>query len=272
MKILFRSFYSVAICFLLAWLTSGCSRSKDEKEISKGDGMKIVFLHHSTGNAIWKGGVAKWFKKYNADHGTDYKIVEQVFPQKSPYGWKNYPFDYWNIWVKHAGEKPFMKEPTLEILTGQYSVIIWKHCFPVSDLREDTKSPDINSEQKTIETYKLQYLALREKMRKFPQNKFILWTGAAQVKNETNQGNAARARAFFNWVKNEWDRAGDNIFLWDFYQLETEGDLYLKDEYARGSHDSHPNAVFSKRVVRLLCNRIVNIIEGRGDSTSITGE
>jgi len=32
----------------------------------------------------------------------------------------------------------------------------------------------------------------------------------------------------------EWDEAGDNIFIWDFYSYETEGGLYLLDKYAVG--------------------------------------
>ena len=97
----------------------GCVKSK------KGDGMKIIFLHHSTGELIWKGGVKEWFKKYNKENSTNYKIEEQAFPKTSPYGWNNYPYDYWNIWVENAGGKPFMSEPTLEILTKKYDIIIW---------------------------------------------------------------------------------------------------------------------------------------------------
>ncbi len=272
MRILSKSFGALTIYIFLSFLSASCDHFDNNKEASEKEGMKIIFLHHSTGKQIWKGDVSGWFKKYNADHSTGYKIVEQVFPQESPYGWKNYPFDYWNIWVKHAGEKPFMQEPTLEILTGQYKVIIFKHCFPVSDISEEDGNPGIDSERKTIETYKLQYLALREKMQEFPGTSFIVWTGAAQVKDEINEQNARRAKTFFDWVKTEWDQPGDNIFLWDFYQLETEGGLYLKPEYAKGMNDSHPNKFFSKKVAPLFCRRIVAVIEGRGDSTSSTGE
>lgn len=31
---------------------------------------KIIFLHHSTGQVIWNGGVPEWFARYNAEHGT----------------------------------------------------------------------------------------------------------------------------------------------------------------------------------------------------------
>lgn len=228
----------------------------------------IIFLHHSTGENVWYGGVPEWFEQ----NASQYQIVEQYFPKDSPYGWNNYPYDYWNIWVDHAGNSYYMEEPTLEILTSNYYVIIFKHCFPVSDIEPDTGNADIRSEDKRIENYKLQYDALKAKMHAFPNNLFIVWTGAAQVQNNTDAAMASRARTFFDWVKNEWDDAGDNIYIWDFYELETEGGLYLRDEYAADPYDSHPNSTFSQTVAPLFCQRIVDVIEGRGDSSSLTGQ
>jgi len=79
-----------------------------------------------------QGDVQKYFKNYNKKNNTDYFITEMPFPKSNPYGWKNYPYDYYNIWVKNSGDEPFMEEPTLEILTRDYNVIIFKHCYPVS--------------------------------------------------------------------------------------------------------------------------------------------
>jgi len=246
---------------------------------------KVLFLHHSTGHYIWKGGVSrisyklfkkggfeKWLEKYNRDHNTNIQVTEQAFPKQQPYGWHNYPYDYYNIWVKHAGDKPYKEEPTLEMLTRQYGTIIFKHCYPVSSVLEDTGKPDIDSSRRSLENYKLQYNALKKKMHEFPQTRFIVWTGAALVKKATSEDEAGRMRQFVDWVKNEWDEKGDNIFLWDFYQLETDGGLYFKDEYAAGSKDSHPGKKFCRKMVPLFGQRIVNVVQGRGDETSLTGE
>jgi hypothetical protein len=227
--------------------------------------VRIIFLHHSTGNCVWRGGVPEWIDDYNARSGTAYRIVEQPFPKKEPYGWKNYPFDYWNIWVEHAGDEPFSDEPTLEMLTRDYAVIVWKHCFPVSNLLEDTGSPDVASEDKRIENYRLQYAALKEKMHSFPDTRFIVWTGAALVPGNTTEENARRAREFFDWVTGEWDEPGDNIFLWDFFDLQTEGGIYFKEQYAAGEKDSHPNEEFSRTAAASLAQRIVDVIEGRAE-------
>jgi hypothetical protein len=247
--------------------------------------MKIVFLHHSTGEVIWRGGVAECFERHNRDNGTSYRIEERAFPKRSPYGWNNYPYDYWNIWARHGGPAPFMEEPTLEMLTGGYDLIVFKHCFPVSDVLPDTGRPDISSEEKRLENYKLQYEALKRKLHEFPKNKFVVWTAPPRVEVESfkarllafvrgrsaQRENAERAAAFAAWVRGEWDEPGDNIFLWDYHRLATEGGLFLKKDYAEGPGNSHPNAVFAKEAAPAFCRRMIGVIEGRGDSESATG-
>ncbi|MFC1687376.1 M23 family metallopeptidase [Patescibacteria group bacterium] len=237
------------------------------------DTNNIIVLHHSTGGNIWDGGVGEWIDEYNDDNGTNYRIVDQEFPKDSPYGWENYPYDYWNIWVNNAGSTTYKDEPTLEILTSQYDTISWKHCFPVSDIEADTGSPSVSSSDKTIENYKLQYAALKNKMLEFPDTNFIVWTGAAQVRGATTPEYARRAQEFFTWVVDTWDESGDNIYVWDFYSLETGGGLYVKNEYAESTDDSHPNSSFSRTAAPLFAERIVDVIEGRGDGEqSLLGE
>lgn len=240
------------------------------------DSYKIIFLHHSTGEVIKNGevkpiryvgkfirqksSVSKWFDEYNKLNETNYIFEDQFFPKKKVYGWNNYPYDYYNIWVKNAGEKPYLDEPTLEILTKQYDMIIFKHCFPVCDIEENINQPDINSSKKRLENYKLQYQALKKKMYEFPDTKFLLWTGAARVENSLPKERALRAKEFFNWVRTEWNTPGDNIFIWDFYELETKGSLYLNPEFAKSTTDSHPNQSFAKNTFILFCERIVEVI------------
>jgi hypothetical protein len=258
----------------------GVTREKPE-----GGAVKIIFLHHSTGAAIWSAGVHERFEAYNQKNGTRYDIVEQTFPKQSPYGWNNYPYDYWNIWVNHAGETPYQGEPTLEILAKTYDVIVLKHCFPVCEIQEDTGAPDIASPEKRVENYKLQYEALKAAMHRFPKTTFIVWTGAALVDYSTIRHRIAalirghsvvkeraqRARTFFDWVRKNWDEPGDNIYLWDFYELETEGGIFLKSEYAAGPTDSHPNEAFARKAAACFCRRAVGVIQGDGDRSTITG-
>ncbi len=221
---------------------------------------------------VWNGGVPEGISAHNDSAGTEYSISERGYPD-GPYPWENYPYDYYNIWVAHGGDSPFQSQDTLEILTQSYDVIVFKHCFPVSEIQQDTGSPNVASAAKTLENYHLQYAALKEKLHEFPNHRFIVWTGAAYTASASNQAQGARTREFFTWVKEEWDEAGDNIFVWDFFELSTEGGNFLLDEYsADGGSDSHPSDEFADRVAPLFVNRMVDVIEGHGDDRSLTGE
>jgi hypothetical protein len=291
MKRFIRITFGVIISVLMMTAFNSCRKNTTSSDI------KIVFLHHSTGEILWNGapptlakralgkinkGLADligrkaelpaMIEKYNKENSKFYGIEEIEFPKSAPYGWNNYPFDYYNIWVANGGDKPYKDEPTLEMLTKEYQVIIIKHCFPVSNIQPDLDSADINSPHKSIANYKLQYSALRDKMHSFPDTKFIVFTGAVQVKSNITEEEAARAKDFFSWVINEWDIPDDNIFIWDFYNISTEGGLYLKDEYAASQIDSHPNKTYSSKAVRLLFNRIIDVIENDGKTTTLKGE
>lgn len=257
---------------------------QSNKEIDTMNDKKIIFLHHSTGNGVWKGNpnkyiyklnkvgdVQKLIKKHNKENHTNFVIEERAYPQKAPYGWENYPYDYYNIWIKNSGDKPFKEEPTLDMLAKEYDVIIFKHCFPVSNIKADADTSDINSSDRTIGNYKLQYEALKKKMQEFPDIKFIVWTGAALVAAHTNEDEAKRAMEFSDWVKTNWGADDDNIFVWDFRELETEGGAYLKEEYAVSSTNSHPNRVFNAMAAKLFAKRLVDIIENDGKGTNLVG-
>lgn len=275
-KYIFRFFFVLSLILFIS--------CKNSEEMKMENQVNIIFLHHSTGKCIWEGGLSKfgknlgfdadvvnWFEDYNKENNKNYKIQETDFPKKSPYGWNNYPFDYYNIWVKNGGPDAYQEEPTLDILTKKYDVIVFKHCYPVSSIQADSVAPDINSDLKTLGNYKLQYEALKKKLSEFPETKFIVWTPTALVEKASNKDEAVRATEFSDWVKSVWDSNGDNIFLWDFRELQVDGGLFFKNEYAESEYNSHPNAKFSKTVAPYFCKRIVDVIEGRGDKTSLTG-
>jgi hypothetical protein len=154
-----------------------------------------------------------------------------------------------------------MEEPTLEMLTRSYDVIVFKHCFPVSRIMEDNGNPQIDSEEKRIENYKLQYNALKKKMHEFPDTKFIVWTPTVCTKNKMTEDEAKRTQSFYKWMINEWDEKGDNIYIWDFYKYETDGGLYLHEKNALGPDNSHPNKRFAGEVAPLFCNFIIDVID-----------
>lgn len=284
----------VFFLLLLAAIFATVNACQSQK---KGSDLNIIFLHHSTGLAIWNGKsptllenilgkmnenladklgkkarLSYLFQRYNAEHNTNYSIKELTFPKAEPYGWNNYPYDYYNIWVKNAGDIPYLEEPTLETLSQDFQVIILKHCFPVSNILPDTTREANQPETKTIPNYKSHYMALRDKMQEFPETKFIVFTGAAQVKSNISEDEAQRYKEFYLWVIDEWDVLKDNIYIWDLYRLQTEGGLYFADKYATSPNNSHPNEEFSRKAANLLFQRIIDIINNEGNNTLLTGE
>ena len=242
--------------------------------------VRIAYLHHSTGGNVWNGGVPGFIGAWNAEHGTDYRITELTYPATTGggsllrylgrrYPWANYPYDYWNLWVAHTGSSRDRGELNLDDLAKDHDVIVFKHCYPVSGIGPDTAAPSVSSDVKTLANYRLQYQALKARLHQFPAKRFIVWTGPALTEGGTNPEEAGRAQRWVEWVKNVWDEPGDNIFLWDFYALQTEGGLYFKTAHATSSADPHPNPAFSKAVAPLMGRRIVDVMEGRGDVANV---
>ncbi|WP_291751494.1 hypothetical protein [Cellulomonas sp. 73-92] len=230
----------------------------------------VLYLHHSTGLAVWDGGVPRLVERRNAAEGTDLQVVERAFPHR-PYPWDNNPYDYWNAWVNHSGDRRVQGQATLEDLVGAYDVIVWKDCFLAGDMVPDDGRPDVTSPVRTPANYRLQYLALRDAMHRFPGTRFVVWTLPPKVATDTDPATAELARQFASWVREEWDQPGDNVFLWDYRAIAAPDDLYLPAAWAVGERDSHPGTELSQRAAALFVQRLVDVAAGRGDRTPATG-
>ena len=241
------------------------------------DSQKAVFLHHSTGGNVYKEGkVSEWIADYNQENNSHIELTERAYPNK-PYEWKNYPFDFWNLWVKGACDSEKSGIECLNTLSRDYQMIIFKHCFPGAQVLDDTGDPDINSERKSLENYKIQYRALRKQMDSYPDNIFVVWTLASLHRLSTTPENAQRAKEFVEWVKVEWlkedGRSHDNILIFDFWELTAEqykepgqGQVNcLRYEYERSheSGDSHPNTKANEAVGPVFAKFIVDALTGK---------
>ena len=98
-------------------------------------------------------------------------------------------------------------------------------------------------------------------MHEFPDKKFIVWSPAVNLESMMTRDEAERTYQFYKWMTEEWDEKNDNIFIWDFYKLETEGELFLPVKNAMNSNDSHPGKEFSARVAPLFGKYIIDVIE-----------
>ena len=232
-----RSSITFLFLFLLSLVLVSAAGAADER---------IIFLHHSTGNIIYSDGdVPGWIADYNTTQNSAYLVQDRYYPN-TPYPWANYPYDYWNLWVNGSCRADTPNIHCLDQLTADYQVVIFKNCFPVSNIGADTGSPDITSSKKSLENYKLQYSAVRDKLQEYPDTLFIFWTGAPLHRLATTPDKATRARQFADWVKNEMVAGGSypNIRVFDYFGLTAGTDNVLRYDYEK-SHtgsDSHPNS------------------------------
>ncbi len=268
---------TISIIFVSSLLLFGCkpSNNNNNNENTTGKG-NAIFLHHSTGQGVWDGGVSTEFSKLNSSMGSSFSVSEFSYPN-DPYPWDNYPYDYWNLWVNNKCDSGKPGKKCLSQFTAEYELIIFKHCYPGSEIVAESGTPSISSPTKTIGNYKLQYRALRGIMDSYPNNKFMVWTLAPLHRLATNTADAARAREFVNWVKNEWLRedgkAHPNIYIFDFYGLVAESNASpangkvncLKYEYElnHNGDDSHPNSTANKVVAPIFAKAIYDALSGK---------
>lgn len=232
-----------------------------------------IFLHHSTGAGVFfEGNVAVWIADYNNEHGTDLEITEFAYPD-SPWGWENYPYDYWKLWVDGSCNNTQDNIQCLDKLCENYDLIIFKHCFPGAGIEAGNGNGDVTSPEKTLNNYKLQYRALLALFDQYPDNKFMVWTLAPLHRLATNSEQANRAAQFVDWVKNSWltedGNEHTNVFIFDFFGLVAEqnenpvnGQQYcLKYDY-EGDHsgnDSHPNLLANETIGPIFAAEVASI-------------
>lgn len=256
-------------------VATGCTQSQADRAALVPDDLppdatNILYLHHSTGQNIWDGGIEGWVDGYNDEHGTNYHIVERAYPNE-PYPWSNDPHDYWKLWVDSSGDDTHRGQATLEQLVGSYDVIVWKNCFVASHLEPDEPTPSVSSATRTVANYKLQFDALKTKMHQFPDTTFVVWTLPPLVAGDTDPAAAGRSAEVSRWMVEEWDQRGDNVHVWDFHAIATWDDGMLPATYATGEKDSHPNPTLANEAAPMFGQRLVDVIEGRGDSGPRTG-
>lgn len=231
-----------------------------------------VFLHHSTGGIIYNdGNVEDWYANYNSVNSTSYTISDRAYPTGS-YPWDNYPYDYWNLWVNGACRADEPSRHCLDQLTADYDIVIFKNCYPVSAVLEDTGSPDISSSRKSLENYKLQYAAVRDKLTQYPDTLFIFWTGVPLRDTSTYPAQADRARQFANWVKNDMLTGGNypNIRILDYFDLTANSNNVLRAEYMTNiSGDSHPNTQAAEDVGPVFAQFVISSAQSFFDDTVV---
>ncbi len=223
----------------------------------------VIFLHHSVGRyLIEQGGVRERLSEAGYrfwDH--DYNYIGITDPSGALTGYSyGVPDDNTNPDGLAALFAQPLHELPLNAFSGlmQHEVILFKSCFPVSNIRSDEQ----------LEQYKQWYLAMREVMDDHPDHLFIVLTPPPLNPSATTPEAAARARAFADWLlSDEYLEGHPNVATFDLFGALAEDDPaspevnMLRADYRRDGEDSHPNETANREVGPRLADFIIRTTE-----------
>ena len=188
--------------------------------------VKLIFIHHSTGEN-WlndnDGGLARALQENN------------YFVSDTNYGWgpdgigDSTDIPNWLIWFRgeesprytqalytensqNAPYTRFLDDPG-----GENQIIMFKSCFPNSELGGQPNDPSGTYEEMTVAGAKYVYSELLNYFRTRPDKLFVV-IAAPPVSDSSF---AENARAFNLWLVNDWlqenNYALNNVAVFDFY-------------------------------------------------------
>ena len=205
--------------------------------------VKLIFIHHSTGEnwlADWDGGLGIALRDNN------------YFLSDTNYGWgadsigDTTDIGHWWDWFRGTNSATYLSALYAEsgqnssysrLSTdpgGENEVIMFKSCFPNSHLGGSPGDPattgsnplrgqDAWSEYMTVANAKGIYNDILEYFQTRQDKLFVVITAPPLVANDTDASHAANARAFNNWLVNDWldGYAYNNVAVFDFYNVLT---------------------------------------------------
>lgn len=226
----------------------------------------VLFVHHSTGQAlIAEGNVREILTEAGYDFWDHhYNPTGLTRPDGSLAGYSyNIPQDntdpdgFARLFAQRVYRRPI--NALSAIL--QHRVILFKSCFPVSDI----------ASRDQLETYKSYYLGIRDAIDQHPDHLFIALTPPPLVPESTTPENAARAREWSEWLQSDAFLSGHpNLVVFDLFGLWAEGDPaapdynMLRQEYRlQQQGDSHPNTLANQTVGPELARFVIQTVEAR---------
>jgi len=216
--------------------------------------VKLIFIHHSCGE--------NWLA--DDDGGLGLALRDNYFVSDTNYGWTVGGNDigsltdigHWWEWFRGADSAAYMSALYTEY--GQHSwysrmstdpggeneIIMFKSCYPNSHLGGNPSDPptgdpnplrgqDAWSEYHTVANAKGIYNDLLEYFATRQDKLFVVITAPPLQESETDATHAANARAFNDWLVDDWldGYSYNNVAVFDFYNVLTSngGDANTND-------------------------------------------
>jgi hypothetical protein len=223
--------------------------------------VKLVFIHHSCGDDWLSTGIGNLGNQLG---GNNY-YVSDTYYEWGPneigsytdignwWDWfrgpnsATYTQALYNTTNRHADYTRPMTDPG-----GENQIIMFKSCYPNSHLEGNPDDPpptgpnplrgeDCSSEHHTVGNVTGIYNDILEYFTTRQDKLFVVITAPPLVENGTDSTCAANARAFNNWLVNDWldGYPYSNVAVFDFYNVLTSngGDRHTSDVgWETGNH------------------------------------
>jgi len=214
------------------------------------DPVRLIFIHHSCGS--------NWLSDSNGGLGVALRD-NNYFVSDTNYGWgpdsigSSTDIGHWWLWFRGPDSAEYLSALYAENEThssysristevsGENEIIMFKSCYPNSALKGDVddqvpaiddnplRGQSCGSQYHTVANAKGIYIDLLEYFKTKPDKLFIVVT-APPLTDDTYADNA---RAFNNWLVDEWLSGYNvgNVFVFDFYNVLTTngGDTNTND-------------------------------------------
>ena len=206
-------------------------RPQGEDASPPGSVVKLIFIHHSTGE--------NWLTDGYGNLG---QTLDQnnYFVSDTNYGWgpdvvgDRTDIPNWTEWFANPNTPTTMNAlfnesgqnsnytRTLSDPGGENQIIMFKSCFPNSALEGSPNDPPGTYEEVSVGGAKYVYNTILQYFATRPDKLFVVIT-APPLSDGTY---AENARAFNNWLLNDWLRennyALNNVAVFDFYNILTD--------------------------------------------------
>ena len=231
--------------------------------------VKLIFIHHSTGE--------NWLTDGYGNLG-QVLAENNYYVSDTNYGWgpngigDRTDIPDWEEWFRSGDTPTYMdalfneREQNADYTRtgadpgGENEIIMFKSCFPNSDLEGSPDDSPTADGWLSVGHAKYVYNQILDYFGQHPEKLFVVITAPPL----SDRSNAANARAFNLWLRNDWLAENDypykNVAVFDFYNVLTGKDGHHsfengqefyqvagKDTLAYPSGDDHPSKKGSKK-------------------------
>jgi len=239
----------------LALATVGCRASVPEEHTSlvRSPGadpgtpsrpLSMVWLHHSTGDRLLRGGLLEALKADRISfHDINYKeaVVDGYVVGDHT------DVDDWPKTFNTPNLFDTVKRWELNGDKQHHDIVMFKSCYPNSNIKSEAQ----------LQQYKQVFSSLLPTFQANPDVLFIAMSTPPLVKGNTTPEAASRARSWARWLTTEYAPGAKNVKVFDLFEAlaiaEGRPDANtLVPQFASGRGDSHPSPEGARAVTRLF--------------------